>query len=480
MGVKLVHSSGGACFLRGFLIARGCGQSLMEHKWLEIKEKLRTNLSRGQYDLWVSSIEFLGLESETVVLGCKNRFHIEWVREKLELKLLAAVREYFPLVRRLGYEIISRPELEESPTGAETAAGPQQLAISDLIRRAGPVFNPRFTFDLFVVGNCNHLAYASALGMASGQQLYNQSVYILSDTGLGKSHLSHAVGNYLYRETPETRVHYITAEQFANEMIYSLKNGNIETFKNKFRSECDVLLLEKVEFLSGKEKVQNELVYTLDELMDRGKRILYTGNTFPKDIPKLTSELQSRLNGILVAPIGRPDFTTRMEILRKKAHAENVGLPMEVIEFMAERVTGDVRQLESCLVGVIAKTNILGVPVSLSLAREVTETMLDRLPKLTIEHIQQLVCTIYNISTEDLRSSKRRKELARARKIGMYLCRRYTTESLDSIGKSFKRSHSSVLYAINDLTKELEDFSGSKMKREVEYISRRLDASCLL
>ncbi|MEN6437739.1 MAG: chromosomal replication initiator protein DnaA [Syntrophobacter sp.] len=452
----------------------------MNREWEEIRKKLHTSLSKGQYDLWVSSIEFLGLENETVTLGCNNRFHIEWLREKLELKLLAVIREYFPLASRLDYHIVSGSNAAESGDVAEPReeGRPQQIGIGDLIRRVGPVFNPRFTFEQFVVGSCNHLAYATALGLASGQQVYNRSAFILSETGLGKSHLSHAVGNLICRTSPELRVHYVTAEQFANEMIYSLKNGNIENFKAKFRTECDVLLLEKVEFLSGKEKVQNELVYTLDELMDRGKRILYTGNTYPNDIPKLSNELQSRLNGILVAPIGPPDFATRMEILKRKAMSENVQLPKEVAEFMAERVTGDVRQLESCLVGVIAKSNILGIPVCLDLARETTERMLDRLPKITIDHIQQIICSTFLISMEDLGSSKRRKELALARKIGMYLCRRYTSESLDTIGRSFKRSHSSVLYAINDLAKEL-DRSEGKIKRQVEFISRRLDASCL-
>jgi chromosomal replication initiator protein len=450
----------------------------MEQNWQEIRKKLQVCLSRGQYDLWVASIEFLGLENETAALGCKNRFHIEWIREKLELKLLRAVQEFYPLVRRLEYQILSGgPDPEESEGYGPQAEAPKQIVMSDLIKRSGPVFNPRFTFDQFVVGSSNQLAFATARGMARGQQLYNNSAYILSETGLGKSHLSHALGSHICRKAPELRVHYVTAEQFANEMIYSLKNGKIDNFKTKFRTECDVLLFEKVEFLSGKEKVQNELVYTLDELMDRGKRILYTGNTFPKDIPKLTSELQSRLSGILVAPIGPPDFRTRMEILRKKASRENANLPAELIHYMAERVTGDVRRLESCLIGIIAKSNIQGVPVTLDLARELTETMLDRLPKLTIDHIQQVVCGAFQISVEDLKSSKRRKELAAARKIGMYLCRRYTTESLESIGKSFRRSHSSVLYAINDLTKGMEN--DHKIKRQVEHISGRLDASCL-
>jgi chromosomal replication initiator protein len=446
----------------------------MEQKWQEIKSRLQECLSKGQYDLWVSSIEFLGLDNDTMELGCKNRFHIEWIREKLETKLLAAVKEFFPLVRHLEYQLISAicdPEECPQPEPA------RQIVMSDLIKRSGPVFNPRFTFEQFVVGSSNQLAFATAKSMARGQQLYNNSIYILSETGLGKSHLSHAVGSYICRKTPEIRVHYVTAEQFANEMIFSLKAGNIENFKTKFRNECDVLLFEKVEFLSGKEKVQNELVYTLDELMDRGKRILYTGNTFPKDIPKLTTELQSRLSGILVAPIGPPDFKTRIEIIRKKASGENVQLSQDVIHFMAERVMGDVRQLESCLIGVIAKSNIQGVPITLDLAQEVTETMLDRLPKLTIDHIQQVVCCVFDISLEDLKSSHRRKELTAARKIGMYLCRRYTTESLESIGKSFRRSHSSVLYALNDLAKGMA--KDNKVKRQVEHISRRLDASCL-
>lgn len=450
----------------------------MEQTWQEIKRKLQSCLSKGQYDLWVSSIEFVGLEGETAALGCKNRFHIEWIREKLEARLLAAVREFFPLVRRLDYEIISTaPDPEESEVEAPQPEVPRQVVMSDLIKRSGPVFNPRFTFDQFVVGTSNELAFATAKGLACGQQLYNNSAYILARTGLGKSHLSHAVGSYLRREAPELRVHYVTAEQFANEMIYSLKNGRIDDFKAKFRTDCDVLLFEKVEFLSGKEKVQDELVYTLDELMYRGKRILYTGNAFPKDIPKLTNELQSRLSGILAAPIEPPDYTTRIEIIRKKALAENAHLPREVIHFMAERVTGDIRQLESCLIGIIAKSNIQGVPVTLDLARQLTEMMLDRLPKLTIDHIQQLVCAAFNISLEDLRSAKRRKELAVARKVGMYLCRRYTTESLESIGKSFRRSHSSVLYAINDLTKAMQ--KDNKIKRQVEHVSHRLDASCL-
>jgi chromosomal replication initiator protein len=400
---------------------------------------------------------------------------VEWLREKLQVKLLAIARQHFPEVQRLEYRIVAD---NEGDAAKETADGPQQVSICDLVVRTKPAFNPRFTFDQFVVGKSNQLAYAAAMAMASGTRLFDQSVYLMSDPGLGKSHLSHAVGNFLSSSHSGVRVRYATTEQFANEMIFALKQGNIEVFKNRYRTGCDVLVLEKIEFLSGKEKVQSELMYTLDELMDRGKKILCTGNAHPRDIPKMNSELQSRLGGILMAAIEHPDFSTRVEIIKRKSQFESVQLPMNIVEFLADRITGDVRQLESCLVGIVAKSSILRVPITLELAQQVSQTMLDRLPKITIEHIQKIVCESFKISRETLVSKSRKKELSTARKIGMYLCRQYTSESLESIGSSFKRSHSSTLYAVNGVAKEMEEGNG-KVKRQVEYLQRRLEISCL-
>lgn len=447
----------------------------MDQKWQQIKKELQQSLSRGQYDLWVSTLDFLGQKEDRLLLGCRNRFHMQWLRDKLEKQLLGMARKYFPDICKIGYQVVSDSQCEPPPKEKE---GPKQINFNDFIRPSGPSFNPRFTFDQFVVGQCNQFAYAASMAMAGGQNLYNQTIYLLSETGLGKSHLSHAVANHIITQQPDLRVHYVTTEQFANEMIYALKSDRIEAFKNKFRTGCDVLLLERIEFLSGKEKVQNELVYTLDELLDRGKKVLCTGSAYPKDIPRLNNELKSRLGGLMVAPIERPDFRTRVEIIKRKAYRENIRLPMDVVEFFADHIVGDVRQLESCLIGMIAKTNILGVPITLPLAEEVAQTMLDRLPKISVKDIQDVVCTSFQIALEDLRSSSRRKELTMARKIAMYLCRQYTSESLVSIGKSFKRSHSSVLYAVNGLHKQMGDKSG-KLKRQIEYLSRRLETSCL-
>lgn len=447
----------------------------MDQGWQNVKQHLQKCLSKGQYDLWVCTLDYLGCEADRLVLGCRNRFHIEWLREKLEKRLLAAAVQQFPEVRRIDYRI--EADRQRPPVESDTG-GPRQINFHDLIRRSEPLFNPRFTFDQFVVGQCNQFAFAASMALAGDPGLNNQSVYLISPTGLGKSHLAHAVGHHLLGKSPNCRVRYTTTEQFANEMIFALQHGSIESFKNKFRNGCDVLLLERIDFLSGKNKVQDELLYTLDELMDRGKRILCTGSSLPRDIPRLSDELKSRLHGGLVAPIDPPDFRTRIEIIRRKSQGENAVFPQEVIEFLAERMTNDVRQMESCIHGLSAKSHILKIPITLTLAEEVTQAMLNHLPKITIDHIQQVVCTSFQITMEDLRSPSRRQELASARKIAMYLCRQYTTESLQTIGKSFKRTHSSVLHAVNGLTKQLEDKNG-KWKRQVDYVTRKIETSCL-
>jgi chromosomal replication initiator protein len=448
----------------------------MEQEWQLVKGEVRKGLPRGQYELWVATLEFLGVQQGCLLLGCRNRLHIEWVRERLEKQLLQLASLHLPQIARVEYQIMT-----DNPVASRSDLEPddnafRQVALKDVIKKAPPLFNRRFTFDQFVIGGCNRFAHAASMAMATGQQLFQPFVYLLSETGLGKSHLSHAVGNYLQARKPDMRVHYITAEQFANEMISSLKRDCIEAFKQKYRSRCDVLIMEKIEFLSGKAKIQNEVVYTMDELLDRGKHILCTGSAHPKDIPRLNNELRSRLGGVLVASIDPPDFATRFAIIQRKVRGEDVQVPDSVLEFLAGRITRDVRQLESCVLATIARSKMLNLPITLDLAEEVTKTVQEHLPKLTVEYIQQQVCASFRLSPEELKSSCRRKELATARKIGMYLCRNYTSESLASIGKAFGRVHSSVLYAINSLNKELE-VKNNKVRRHVEYISRRLETS---
>lgn len=459
-------------------------------KWSQLRGALKKVLTKGQYDLWIAPLHFLGLQDGTLLLGCRNNFHIQWLRERLEEKIKKVMKTVLPEAHSIQYEIISEdlddPEddVEEDARGESEEQNrsniPRQISFQDLLQLRPSPFNPRFTFDHFVVGECNHLAYASSMAIATGHSFHVSSVYLLSDSGLGKSHLSHAVGNYVIRRNPRLRVRYVTAEQFANEMIAAIKKDKMDIFKRKYREDCDILLLERVEFLGGKQKIQSELIYTIDELLDRGKKIVCTGTKLPRDIPGLHEELRSRLSGVLLAPIDHPDFETRLKILQKKAALERVNIPPRVLEYLAGTIEGDVRKLESCLVGLVAKSNILNTPIDLSLARDVAMTVLDRLPKVNISLIQDLVCEAFRISKEDLVSPSRKKNVALARKIAFYLCREYTKETYQSIGEAFCRNHSTVIYGVKSVQQALDSGKHGTIQKHVDFLSRKLKTRCAL
>lgn len=452
----------------------------MQNEWDAVCERLKQGLSKGQYDFYVATLTFVRFDGHSLTLGCRNKFHADWVRTHLSRRILEAAQDRFPQLKQCRFEILPQtqeieqedddPLLRDRPVG--------QLTFLDMGQPLRSPFNPRFTFDQFVVGRSNHFAYATCMAMTAQKGFQHQSVYLMADPGLGKSHLTHAVGNFLMRQAPNIRVRYVTAEQFTNEMVSALKRDRIEDFKRVYRDGCDVLLLEKVEFFSGKRKIQDELIYTFDELLDRGRRIICTGKTSPKDIPKLNRELRSRLGGLLVAPIDRPDFETRKEIIRRKAAYDNVNLPMEVVEFLADRITTDVRQLESCLVGLMAKSSILGIPISLSLAQDVTQTILEYLPTLDIPHVTSAVCKSFGLNEQDLRSKARSRRISEARQLAMYLCRKYTKESLNGIAQAFGRSHSTVIYAIKKVDQALSR-KDSPIRKHMEHVSRRIETRCL-
>jgi len=457
--------------------------------WHNIKAKLEQTLTRGQFDLWIAPLECLGMENDVLFLGCQNEFHVQWMRERLERKVLNVVQSVLPQVRKIRYQVVSSnnkksddfAESEEeaivSPKPTPTPPPPRQLSIGDVYPVRVSPFNPRFTFDDFVTGQCNQLAYASSLAVATGKYYSLQALYIMADSGLGKSHLSQAIGNYIFKTNPQVKVYYTTAEQFANEMISALKQDRMETFKEKYRSNCDILLLERVEFFGGKDKIQSELIYTLDELMDRGKKIICTSSKLPRDIPRLHTELKSRLSGAFIAPIDYPDFETRLNILKKKANKERARIPTKVLEFLAEYIEGDVRRLESSLVGIIAKSNILGVPITMELARDVVATVQGNLPLVNISLIQNLVCETFNIRKEDLLSASRKKEIMMARKVALYLCREYTRETLQSIARAFNRTHSTVLHALKETQKSVNS-QNDPLRKYIDYIAGKLKAQC--
>jgi chromosomal replication initiator protein len=265
----------------------------------------------------------------------------------------------------------------------------------------------------------------------------------------------------------------MTAEDFTNEMISSLKAGRIEAFKKRYRQRCDVLLLEEVHFLGGKEKIQAELGYTLDALADDNKKIVFTSALPPKDVPRMSKELTSRLTSGLVTTIAGPDYDTRVQILTKKASAYQVALSKEVIHFLAERLKRDVRQMESALKCLNARAELVGARIDMDLAREVVSALVSGERSITPADIIQLVCRYYRVDPEKVTSRSRKKVYAGPRNIYAYLCRHHSDETLAGIGKTINRSHSTVLYSVELVEHKMK--TDRNLKHQVDFLSKRLD-----
>ncbi|MBW2567737.1 MAG: ATP-binding protein [Deltaproteobacteria bacterium] len=270
---------------------------------------------------------------------------------------------------------------------------------------------------------------------ASGGSAYGDALFLLSQTGLGKSHLSQAIGTRILHENSSIRVCYVTAEDFTNAMVYALRHDNIEQFKEKYR----------------------RLGYTLDALLAAGKKLIFTSTHLPDDIPKLDGKLSSRLSSGIISSIESPDYETRVRIIEKKAASKSLKIPQDVVEYLASELTQNVRQLESGLIGVAAKASLLKLPIDVKLAESVAKNIARRSRKITTASIQKLVCKHYKISMEELLSRSRKRNISHPRQIAMYLARRFTGESFQAIGRSFNRYHATTLHAIGTVERLIRE-----------------------
>jgi chromosomal replication initiator protein len=280
------------------------------------------------------------------------------------------------------------------------------------------------------------------------------------------------VGNFISQTAGGGRVLYLTAENFANQMVRALKSGQMADFKEHFRRDCDILLLEEVQFLSGKEKIQAEVCYTLDTLLSRRKRLVFTSCYLPGEIGQLSQELRSRLTGGVITPIGPPDFPTRVNILTKKAESRGVQVSVKILEYLAEYVSGDVRRLESALDCLLARASLLNQSFNPSMAREVLQDLQAVATRLSIPEIQKIVCDYYGVGLAELLGRSRQKRLVRARQIGLYFGRLYTEKTVTELGLLFQRSHATVVYALQTLERERK--TNQRLAQEVQLLEQKL------
>ncbi|MBF0412646.1 MAG: chromosomal replication initiator protein DnaA [Desulfamplus sp.] len=350
-----------------------------------------------------------------------------------------------------------------------------QLPLPGLTRAfdTGRMLKKDYTFDQFVVGNNNDFAYSASLSLAQGGNNANGALYLLAGTGLGKSHLSQAVGHHVINQGITNKVFYVTAEDFTNEMVHSIQNHTISSFKEKYRKKCDVLILEDIHFLSGKEATQKELAMTLDYLLDAEKKIIFSGCYLPDDIPKMNDQLKSRLTMGLVTKMEAPDFETRVKILKKKSQINGYKIPNEVADYIAQELCDNVRQLESGLAGVASKSSLMGEKINLDLARQVLSNISKSKKAVTIDSIKRLICTEFGISEDDLISTSRKAKLVHPRQMAIYLSRKYTDQPIKTIGKSFNRYHATAIHSINAVEKAIQQ-QGS-LCEQLNYLYKKIE-----
>jgi len=453
----------------------------MNDIWKTAKQSIKEQIPGHTYRMWIDGLQLVQAEGNTVVLGCNNSFSRNWINQHYVNVISGALQSAAGMAVSVKIDIMGKSSgiknvtpQKKTKTPKNIPSSKQQLTLPNIHKTAfqGQLFRKGYTFDQFVVGKSNEFAYNASLSMASEKRTDN-NLYIVSKTGLGKSHLSQAIGQKVCDILPQQRIYYVTAENFANEMIQSLQKNKINQFKEKYRKLCDVFILEDIHFLAGKDHTQDELSYTLDSLMGFDKKIIFTSTYSPNEIPKLHDNLSSRLSSGLITQIDSPDYETRFRILQKKAALNGLVLPEEVNHYLATELTKNVRQLESALIGVAARSSLMKESVDLKLAEAVIGNIQQQQQEITMETVKKIVCKYYNVTNEEIISKSRKKAIVIPRQICMYLCRKFTDHSLGEIGKTFRRHHATAFHSVTAIEKKMKQ--NSNIKRQVSYLCDKID-----
>jgi chromosomal replication initiator protein len=428
--------------------------------WDEILARVETKVNRHSFYTWFKPTTFLAVNSDSVTVRVPNPLFKDWLMKHYAVVISEAMHEVKQ--PNLAVNFVAEPQNE----GVPVAISLDEATVfeSEPVASPGPAgLNPRYTFDTFIVGSSNQFAHAACRAVAEAPSRSYNPLFIYGGVGLGKTHLMHAVGQYVLQHDRNLKLTYISSERFMNEMINAVRYDRIIDFRERYRT-VDVLLVDDIQFLAGKEGTQTEFFHTFNALYDSQKQIVLSSDSPPHDIPALEERLRSRFEWGLIADIGSPDLETKIAILKKKAEAEAVPLPDNVAIYIASKIKSNIRELEGSLIRLIAYASLTGQELTLTLAQEVLKNIIDHDEKaVTIEIIQKYVADYYNLKLVDLKSRNNSKSVAMPRQIAMYLCKSLTHASLPEIGRSFGgKHHSTVIHSIrkiNDLRKKDGDFN---------------------
>jgi len=448
--------------------------------WDEACKQLKGILSQDIYDRWISVIKCQEISKDRIKLVVANDFYRDWLEEN-----------YFPMIRK-AVLVVSGRDMEislevnsscfESASREDTAPQEQQHSIpfpglGRSSKKPDHNLNPNYTFDSYVVGPANQFAHAAAMAAANSPSRTYNPLFIYGGVGLGKTHLMQAIGNHVATKKSRSKICYTTCESFTNEYIEALQNNNVSTFRKKYR-KIDMLLIDDIQFLDGKARLQEEFFHTFNTLFESHKQIVLTSDRTPSEMAGLAPRLISRFEWGLVTELGRPDVETRIAIMRKKAEEMNLRIDHDLLDYLAERISSNIRSLEGALIRVATYISLTNQHVDVAKIEELLHDLLDKESRaaVNVEIIQRTVAEYFNLRQADLTGKKRSKDIAWPRQIAMHLSREMTSNSYPVIGEAFERNHATILYANEQVAQRAKE--DRSLQQTIAILKDQVNKNC--
>ncbi len=435
----------------------------MSNIWDKTLSLIQERINHQSFETWFIPTQYLSCENGLLFIRVPNIFYKTWLVEHYMDIITQSLKTISPIELSLQL-VIDEENIQNSfPINKKRIDTGQNHSPKSTVPL--PSLNPKYQFQTFVVGTSNQFSHAAALAVAEHPSLTYNPLFIYGGVGLGKTHLLHAIGHYIFDRYKDFKIVYTQAEKFTNELINSIRYDNMNNFRNKYR-DIDVLLIDDIQFIAGKERTEEEFFHTFNSLFEAHKQIIISSDSPPKEIPTIEERLRSRFEWGLISDIQPPELETKIAILMKKAEAENINLPDEVAFFVASKIKSNIRELEGCLIKLGAYSSLNSLEISLAMAKDILNDLFANDDKfISIESIQKIVCKNFSMKLSDLKSKNRSRAISFPRHIAMYLCRKITNQSLPKIADSFGgKDHTTVLHACEKIKKMIEKDSDLRYK----------------
>ena len=429
----------------------------------KLKELLKDEVSKISYDTWINPLGIRSINDDNIIFTTVSEYQKDFIENKFRSLVFNTLR--FITNKDWTFSVIDLSKETDSNSTSNTIIKDQNRNVSDSeLETNRATLNPKYTFETFVVGNNNRFAHAAALAVGNEPGKSYNPLFLYGGVGLGKTHLMHAIGNRILENDKNSNVLYVTSEKFTNQLINSIKDNKTEMFRNIYRN-IDVLLIDDIQFIAGKDRVQEEFFHTFNTLKEDGKQIIISSDKPPRDIQFLEDRLKSRFEWGLLADISCPDYETRLAILRKKAQDENIIIDDSILADIANKIDSNIRELEGVLNKIVARASLTHSPITIELAENIiNEFKFESEKVISCDFIKETVAKYFSIDKDELAGNKRSNDIAFPRQIAMYLCREIANMSFPQIGTDFGgRDHSTVMHAYNKISKEIKEKNNTKL-----------------